>query len=170
MAGNITEAILRVNYKGEPLGNTEPVVANEDFYLKANGKIVINENGKPVINWTSEFGDKNGFDKRHREKDGNYYMEVSLPHGTLLIRYGGETGSYTAPKGTPYELLGLPYVMETSEYHEYRVIADSITVYCNVQRGKVAPIFDSPGGAVQYYHMNDTMRTLLYDKAIERVI
>ena len=40
----------------------------------------------------------------------------------------------------------------TFTYNEYRVIANNIEVVCMVDMGIVAPGFDSPGGAVQYFH------------------
>lgn len=153
-----------VNYKGELLNNTEPTVAKESFYT-------INEKGKKVINWKGEFSGEHGFDIRHKEENGYYYMEILLPQNTIIVRYGSEYGSNTTAKGTPYEQLGLPYIKETVQYHEYRIIADNIKVLCKVQRGIVAPIFDSPGGAVQYYHGEEnSMRALMRKKQIERVI
>lgn len=100
-------------------------------------------------NWTpeNEFVDGNGFDKTHCEPNGFYKMEITLPKGTMLLRYGNTTGRLTAPIGTPYELLGLPWKIETLEYHEYQVIAKTLVV-----RGVVSPMFASGGGGVQYFH------------------
>lgn len=152
-----------VNDKGEILLDPKPVIANSAFLKMKDGEM--------VINWDSCYGDCRGFDKRNVEPNGHYYMEVTLPRGTLLIRYGTEFGRNTAPKGTPYEQLGLPYLKDTVEYHEYEVIADSIKVYCEVLRGRVAPIFDSPGGGIQYFHgENNTMKRLISEMILKRVI
>ena len=141
----------RRNDAGEPLG-TEPVRLTRAEY--GTGDWI---GYYPVVRWEAyrqDFADGDGFDQRHREENGDYLMEVSLPKGTLLLRYGSERGHFTAPLHTPYETLGLPYVRETVEYHEYRVVADGLKVFCIVKRGRVAPMFDSAGGGVQYLHPN----------------
>lgn len=125
----------------------------------------------PVVRWEAyrqDSADDDGFDKRHQEENGDYLMEVSLPKGTLLLRYGSETGHFTAPLHTPYETLGLPYVRETVEYHEYRVEADGLRVLCLVKRGRAAPMFDSPGGGVQYLHPN-SIRVLIRRRVLAEV-
>ena len=83
----------------------------------------------------SKFADKDGFDIRNIEKNKKYKIEIELPYGTILIRYGNETGRFSAPKGTKYEDLALPYVKNTVEYNEYKVIATGIKVICVVEKG-----------------------------------
>lgn len=80
--------------------------------------------------WTGENDDVDdrGFNKHHVEPNGEYKMEVELPKGTRLIRYGHPGGWLTAPIGTPYELLGLPWKMETVEYHEYEATSDGVVL------------------------------------------
>lgn len=126
-------------------------------------------NGEPMVNWSllSDFADENGFDKRNSEKNGKYKIEMELPYGTIIIRYGNEIGRFTAPKGTKYEDLALPYVKDTVEYNEYRVIAEKIKVTCVVEKGKIAPGFGSNGGAIQYMHpinMKESIRTKLLER------
>lgn len=128
------------------------------------------KNGEPKVNWDllSKFADNEGFDKRNIEINGKYKIEVELPYGTIIIRYGNASGNFSAPKGTKYEDLALPYIKETVEYNEYRVIADKIKVVCLVEKGIVAPGFGSNGGAIQYLHpisMKESIRT----KILERV-
>lgn len=140
----------------------------------AYGTGAIDEYGDPVIDWNtwsalSRFSDENGFDIRNVEANGKYIIEIQLPKSTLLIRYGPESGSFTAPKGTLYEELSLPYIEETVEYNEYRVIAESISVLCVVDKGKVAPMFNSIGGGVQYYHKNGSIKKMIKSKILERV-
>jgi len=110
--------------------------------------------GQPVVDWSklSEYADKNGFDKRNIEKNGKYIIEMRLPRGTEIIRYGSEMGHFTAPVGTSYEQLALPYEKETVEYHKYRITARFLLVTCIVEKGIVAPGFGSPGGGVQFLH------------------
>lgn len=152
---------LRIyNYLGEELTKNIPDVADESYYVK----------GTTHINWKSEFGDENGFDTRNLEKNGQYFIEINLPQNTIIIRYGSESGRFTAPEGSEYEKLGLPYVKESIQFHKYRVRADSITVFCKVEKGKVAPIFNSPGGAIQYFHRDRSIGDLVKDKILERII
>lgn len=127
-------------------------------------------NGDPVVNWNllSNFADENGFDKRNSEKNGKYKIEMELPYGTIIIRYGNEIGRFTAPKGTKYEDLALPYIKETVEYNEYRVIAEKINVVCIVEKGIVAPGFGSSGGAVQYMHPI-SIKESIKSKLLERM-
>lgn len=74
--------------------------------------------GEPIVNWKllSLHADRDGFDIFNIEKNGYYKIEVELPYGTIIIRYGNETGRFSAPKGTKYEELALPYVKETWSY------------------------------------------------------
>ncbi len=125
--------------------------------------------GEPVVNWNllSEFADKDGFDIRNIEKDGRYKVKIELPYGTIIIRYGNVTGRFSAPKGTNYEDLALPYIRETVEYNEYRVIVEKINVVCIVESGIVAPGFESNGGAIQYMHpisIQESIRTKLIER------
>ncbi len=119
----------------------------------------FNENHIPDVNWGDETDecDKYGFDKKYRPIEGsddylirNYELEV----GTILCRYGYPGGNYTTVKGTLYEDLSLPYVKETVEYHEYKVVKKLHVkaLVPIVDKGKVAPKFQSNGGAIQFYH------------------
>lgn len=129
------------NYKGELLTGL-PQLKKPEFGAGESG-----------IAWPkeSETIDSKGFDKTNVESNSNYIIKVILPPDTIIIRYGKEDGHFTAPKGTEYEKLSLPYVKETVPYFEYRV-KKKINVKCEVIKGKVAPAFDSEGGAIQYYH------------------
>ncbi len=132
----------------------------------------FDSSGDPIVDWEKwqpEFADSNGFDVRNKEDNGEYYVEMKLPRGTPLIRFGAEGGRYTAPAGTKYEELSLPYTEKSQEYHEYEVIADSITVVCVVKRGRVAPMFNSVGGGIQYMHLHGSVRDLLRQKVLKRV-
>ena len=136
------------NYKGETISGIRQLKRPE------YGTGEKYKNGNPIVDWShlSKYADKNGFDTRHREKNGKYRIRIRLPYGSVVIRYGSEAGQFTAPSGTEYEKLSLPYIKETIEYNEYQVISDNVTIICIVDKGKVAPGFDSPGGAIQYYH------------------
>ena len=130
------------------------------------------DNGDPKVNWgawKTKYADNNGFDIRNREANGSHTIMTVLPKGTRLIRYGLETGKFTAPKGTVYDELSLPYQEESCEFNEYVVEADSITVYCNVEKGKVAPMFGASGGGIQFFHLDGTVRSLVKRNILRRV-
>ena len=122
----------------------------------------IDSHGNAHVNWASENDDvdNDGFDKHHEEVAGGYKQEILLPYGTLICRYGNVRGRLTTDIGSDYDKLSIPYVMESVEYHVYKVIADGVQKKCMVQRGKVAPMFDSPGGAVQYKHYQSIAKEL----------
>lgn len=129
------------NYKGESLIGL-PQLRKPEYSTEKWG-----------IAWPKESNtvDKYGFDKTNVECNSNYKIKVILPPGTIIIRYGKEDGHFTAPQGTEYEKLSLPYVKETVPYFEYRV-KKKTTVKCEVIKGRVAPAFDCEGGGIQYYH------------------
>lgn len=142
----------RTNYKGQVI-NCIPILRKPEY---GTGEIDEYKRPKPDWSWIID-GDEQGFDINHLESNGYYRMKIVLPQKTRLIRYGTEVGCYTAPKGTPYEQLSLPYIKESVFFHEYEVIAESITVMainkcCEVERGRIAPGFEFPGGGIQYLH------------------
>lgn len=155
----------RKNYKGEELGDKRRVLSNPAY---GNGK--VDKNGDPEVVWKRYITVKHdhGFDRSNKEANGKYLIEIELPKGTEILRYGTEAGNYTAPKGTPYEKLALPYLKETLEYNEYRVITDGLKVKCQVKKGVVAPSLDSSGGAVQYWHY-EPIYLLVRKKALKRI-
>lgn len=118
------------------------------------GEFYSGDNRRPRPDYKSwlKNADNEGFDITRTDKDGNYIIEVELPYGTKLIRYGSATGRYTAPQGTNFEELSLPWDEQTCEYHEYTVVADCIKVICIVKKGIVAPGFEQNGGGIQYLH------------------
>ncbi|MBU3112346.1 TNT domain-containing protein [Clostridium lacusfryxellense] len=70
----------------------------------------------------------------------------SLMVGTIIDRYGDPLGSYMSPVGTPYGERALPYIENPNAYHKYRVIKQ----IDNVKYGKIASVFNQPGGGIQY--------------------
>lgn len=159
--------LIRKNSSGVILSGG-PILKNPSF-----GTGAFYSNGDPIVDWPrfqTDDSDDFGFDLNHVESNGSYYADILLPHGTMLVRYGNEYGRFTAPLGTKYSEIALPYIEESVEYHEYRVLADSITVKCEVRKGMVAPKFDSLGGGVQYYHLNGTIRELVRNNVLERIV
>lgn len=150
------------NWAGEPI--------TEAFKVRDESYYTIGRNGRRVINWSGPTADRDGFDTDHKEQNGAHRMLVELPAGTELLRYGSPGGSFTAPKGTDYEELSLPYEKDSMEYNEYRVIADGVYVeVCRAERGRAAPLFDQCGGGVQYFHGKKSVQNLLDEKKLERI-
>ncbi|KAI0342218.1 hypothetical protein BDW22DRAFT_171619 [Trametopsis cervina] len=81
--------------------------------------------------------------------------EVRLQNGTLLDRFGGETGNFLSPKGAPYVERALPpssLDVDRNDpkdypngYHVYEVVKEF-----NVLEGPIAAWFGQPGGGSQY--------------------
>lgn len=134
-------------------------VTLSDLKLKSDEYGDVMPDGRIVVHWAKEDDnvDGNGFDKHYKGTDG-YYDVIVLDVGTFVCRYGGPEGQLFAPLGADYNLLGLPYVQETREYHVYLVIAPF-----EVRRGKVAPMFDSPGGETQYLSNAEETIDMLLD-------
>lgn len=152
------------NYKGETISGIRQLKKPE------YGAGKTNRYGQPVVNWNylSKYADDDGFDTRNIESNGKHTVEYSLPYGSIIIRYGSEIGHFSAPKGTAYENLALPYIPESVEYNEYKVTAHDVRIQCIVEKGIVAPGFDSNGGAVQYLHPI-TIRESVRKGMLERI-
>ncbi len=137
-----------VNYLGKDLTNVMIRLINSDY-----GE--VDKENVPHIKWGEETDkcDSDGFDKKYRPIDGSdeYVVDYLLPKGTIICRYGTNNGRFTTIKGTSYELLSLPYIKDTIEYHEY-IVSKDVNVKCYVKKGISAPMFNSPGGAIQFKH------------------
>ena len=74
--------------------------------------------------------------------------------GTLFKRYGGPGGSFLGNATDSYASRALAPGTENVEIHYYQLAKD-----CEMTTGKVAPWFDSPGGAEQFvkYKANGKM-------------
>ena len=70
-------------------------------------------------------------------------LRETLAVGTLLDRFGNESGTFFSPKGEPYRARSMPYACAQLEYRVYRVEAP-----LEVQTCKAVPWFGAPGGAV----------------------
>jgi hypothetical protein len=140
---------IKYNVLGEDITEHMLEVIDDEFGY-------IDENNIPHINWRAEDDscDKDGFDKTYRpisNSDEYLVCDYILPKGTIICRYGNPFGRFTTVRGTNYNKLGLPYKMNTIEYHEYQVTED-LSVDCVVDKGHVAPQFNSMGGAIQFKH------------------
>ncbi|WP_420916244.1 TNT domain-containing protein [Pantoea vagans] len=72
-------------------------------------------------------------------------VKTTLPVGTRLDRYGEPSGSFLAPKGTPYEQRALAPGAGAEKYYEYEAIKHSPVI-----QGKIAPAFGEAGGGIQF--------------------
>lgn len=138
------------NYKGESIKGVKRQLLKPEY-----GTGAVDAYGCPEVAWDyflSDRADDLGFDIENIESNGKHIISMVLPKGTIILRYGNEFGRFTAPGGTLYEELALPFIPETMEYNEYEVLADGLTVFCMVDKGKVAPCIDGNGGGIQYYH------------------
>jgi len=155
--------VVRKNSKGEIINGKAEYRDNAYYTVLPNGEFKTD-----YKSFASPDADEFGFDRSNKEPNGDYSMEVILPKGSVIIRYGSPFGRYTAPKGTKFEELALPFTEESCEYNEYRVL-DDISVQCKVIRGRVAPNFRQRGGGVQYVHHN-TIKQEIEEKKLERII
>lgn len=151
------------NYLGEDITNIPIELLSSQYGY-------VDSHNIPHIDWGNETDicDKNGFDKQYKVKDNsNVYLidNYVLPKGITICRYGFSGGYFTTLRGEDYENLGLPYIKETIEYHEYKVSTD-LQVNCIVRKGMVAPKFNSPGGGVQFMH-KQTIRLEIEDGFIK---
>lgn len=139
----------KFNYLGKDLVDIKIQLIDPDYGY-------VDEYNIPHINWGEETEkcDGDGFDKEYRPSNNSEEYVITdyiIPKGTIICRYGFPGGFFTTTQETKYETLGLPYLKETIEYHEYKVSED-ICVECYVTKGIVAPKFSSAGGGIQFMH------------------
>lgn len=120
-----------------PLSRYTDTQAVPKEHLVVRDKKFYDENGH--IDW-AKYAPNDGF------VEGTI-REETLPIGTFVDRYGGPSGYFVAPLGTPYEMRSLPYVENAHAYHIYRVIAPLEDVHV----GTIAPAFNQVGGGLQYH-------------------
>ncbi len=88
--------------------------------------------------------------------DGDYYwpenlgfaddpIENTLPEGTVLDRFGDNSGAFMSPEGVPFDQRALGPGDGIREYRQYEVIKP-----LPVLEGEIAPAFGKPGGGTQY--------------------
>ena len=91
-------------------------------------------------------------------------VDKIIPEGTILDRYGHNTGSFLAPKGTPFHKRALPPgTLANQEYHIYKVLKP-----LPIKSGKATPWFNQLGGGVQYKTPHN-IQWLLREKYIKKV-
>ncbi|MBE6341547.1 MAG: DUF4237 domain-containing protein [Bacteroidales bacterium] len=71
-------------------------------------------------------------------------MKYLMP-GEIITRYGGTTGRYFSPKGTPLYMRSLPPNANVSMYNSYTVLKP-----ISVESGLISPAFGQIGLGTQY--------------------
>lgn len=97
----------------------------------SNAAKCVDEAGN--IKWPSN----NGFEGTPTTK--------TLKPGTIVDRYGSETGKFVSSQGTPYSNRSLPPGSDARPYNAYEIIKQ-----IDVQSGEIAPWFDQFAGGMQY--------------------
>lgn len=177
----------KVNDRGERI-YAPPALSKPEFGTGETDKYQW-----PVVDWKkwrTKNADEHGFLKEIAQGDSLYITpNIELPVGTIIIRYGPPSGNFSAPEGSSYDQLGLPYSQKTVEFHKYKVMNDGVEVeimidnisqiqvwgnntklLTSVDKGIVAPMFESAGGAVQYHHTTFTISQLVKLGCLQEVI
>ncbi len=85
--------------------------------------------------------DDRGFDKHYP------VTRVTLPVGSVLVRFGRDSGRYYTDPGTDYEKLAMPYIKDSIIRWKKTYV---VTKPIEVDKGIVAKGFDDVGGGIQY--------------------
>jgi hypothetical protein len=87
----------------------------------------------------------------------------TLQPGTMLDRYGSESGRFVSPKDVPASARSLPPGVANSKLHTYQVLKPF-----DVYGGPAAPAFNQPGGGIQY-ELNRSVKDLIIEGYLKRV-
>ncbi|PHH89273.1 hypothetical protein CDD83_6371 [Cordyceps sp. RAO-2017] len=133
----------------------------------------------PGVFW-AQFRNEKGDWYRYPPEDG-FQLDPSgkgqksttkLAPGTLVDRFGGETGTFVAPVCTSFSKRSIPpgnLASRTNDpknpynYHVYKVVKEF-----PVLSGRIAPWFAQPGGGVQY-KLDKPVSTLLKDGFLKEI-
>lgn len=115
--------------------------------------------------WVKPDGSLRYPEEKDGYKDGFVGTPVTilLPPGTVIDRYGGESGRFLSPAGTSFGERALPPAAEYEPPRVYKVVKP-----LPVKEGKAAAWFDQPGGGTQY-KTEMSVEELLIGEFIEEV-
>jgi hypothetical protein len=89
-------------------------------------------------------------------------LNVIVPAGELLDRFGDTRGVYLSPRGAPYDRRALPYDCHGYTYTVYKVMRPLPALL-----GTAAPAFGEPGGAIQL-QTNEKVEQLLTQGVLQK--
>ena len=72
-------------------------------------------------------------------------VRSTLRPGTVVDRYGADSGTFVSPQGTPFGARSLPPSSLSKQFNTYEVVNP-----VEVNGGTVAPWFGQGGGGIQY--------------------
>jgi hypothetical protein len=90
-------------------------------------------------------------------------LNVIVPAGELMDRFGDTRGIYLSPEGAPYDRRALPYDCHGYNYTVYKVMKPLPALL-----GTAAPAFGEPGGAIQL-QTAEKVQQLIDEGVLERV-
>ncbi len=90
-------------------------------------------------------------------------IDVTLEPGTIIDRYGYDTGSFVSPYGTSYTQRALPPGTNLKPYSVFEVVKP-----LNVKSGEVKPWFGEEGHGIQYM-FNQPIYKLLENGTLRRI-
>ena len=88
---------------------------------------------------------------------------TTLNPGTMIDRFGRDTGKFTSPEGASYGSRALPYEQAEQAYSRFEVLKP-----LDVEAGKAARWFGESGGATQYLTA-DSIENLIKSGHLRRV-
>ena len=91
-------------------------------------------------------------------------VDETLPAGTLIDRFGLQTGSYFSPRGASFRSRATPYICKMMDYRVYKVMTDLAVHTC-----KAAGWFGLIGGAKQY-KTDDNAQALVDNHIVEDIL
>ena len=163
-------------------GGVEGALVEIESCFKRGGKFISEADRLKINAWKNTPSDdlylkyKDVFDnpKYYNQKTGDICWPKNngfkgtpqneiLKPGTIIDRYGSNTGKYTSPVDTPYEMRALAPGTDQNPYSVYEVVKP-----IQVKSGEIAPWFEEPGGGIQYL-LPETVKDLLESGAIRRI-
>jgi adhesin HecA-like repeat protein len=136
---NIGSGLVTGGLAGELKAATTTAKSSGGFFdtLKGWFGVKSTQTASTGTNLVPYYPSNNGFLSESRN--------ITLQPGTLIDRYGPNTGSYVSPAGTPFTMRSLPESAVNSPYNVYEVIAPF-----EVQSGAITPAYGQLGLGTQH--------------------
>ncbi|AEF16799.1 hypothetical protein Thexy_0756 [Thermoanaerobacterium xylanolyticum LX-11] len=159
------EAVSDVANAEKAVGVAEKAIENVSMTTEKVETTTVKEAASSSSKVASKWLDENGkyIWPPNDGFEGAPVKKVFKP-GERFDRYGKETGEFTAPVGTPFEMRSLPSEYKNSvPYNVYEVVKPFEAL-----EGKTAPWFDQPGGGTQC-KLPKTIKELINEGYIRKV-